>query len=35
MAVVFCHIVPGVATGFPLESMLLYVARTFLFMLPA
>ena len=34
-AVVFCHIVPGVAARFPLESMMLFVARTFLLPLSA
>ena len=34
-AVVFCHIVPDVAIRFPLESMELCVARTFLLPLPA
>ena len=29
-AVVFCYIVPAVADSFPLENMLLCVARTFL-----
>jgi len=29
-AVVFCHVVSAVARGFPLESMVLCVARTFL-----
>ena len=29
-AVVFCHIVPDVTAGFPLESMAPFVARTFL-----
>ena len=34
-AVVFCHIVPDVTAGFPLENMMLCVARTFLRLLPA
>ena len=31
-AVVFCHIIPDVAAGFPLRNAVLCVARTFLFM---
>ena len=34
-AVVFCHICPDVAAGLTLPSMVLCVARTFLFMRPA
>ncbi len=34
-AVVFCHIIPDVAAGLPLTNMVLCVARTFLFLLPA
>ena len=29
-AVVFCHIIPDVAAGFPLRNAVLFVARTFL-----
>ena len=32
-AVVFCHTCPDVAAGFPLGNAMLFVARTFLFML--
>lgn len=31
-AVIFCHLIPDVAAGFPLENAMLCVARTFLFM---
>ena len=30
-AVVFCHIIPGIAAGFPLKNAVLCVARTFLY----
>lgn len=34
-AVVFCHLHPKVAPSFPLRSVMLYVARTFLTIFPA